>query len=104
MAEVPRTRSGKVVELAVRSVAMGEVVRNREALANPEARGLYRDRPELATRGPAPVDPLQPTTKARSPAASTRPITAVRGKRGATCASSASASAGATQSSRPPLV
>ena len=35
--EIPRTRSGKIVELAVRSVIHGEPVHNREALANPEA-------------------------------------------------------------------
>ena len=45
--DVPRTKSGKTVELAVRAVVMGESVRNLEALANPEALEYYRDRPEL---------------------------------------------------------
>ena len=46
--EIPRTRSGKITELAVRAVIHGEVVRNVEALANPEALDHYRDRAELA--------------------------------------------------------
>jgi acetoacetyl-CoA synthetase len=49
VADIPRTKSGKIVELAVRDVIHGREVRNREALANPEALDLYRDRPELAT-------------------------------------------------------
>jgi acetoacetyl-CoA synthetase len=47
VADVPRTRSGKIVELAVRDVVHGREVRNREALANPEALELFRDLPEL---------------------------------------------------------
>ncbi|HET7617208.1 MAG TPA: acetoacetate--CoA ligase [Vicinamibacterales bacterium] len=45
--EIPRTRSGKIVELAVRDVVHGREVRNREALANPEALEHFRDRVEL---------------------------------------------------------
>jgi acetoacetyl-CoA synthetase len=45
--DVPRTKSGKVVELAVRDVVHGRDVKNREALANPEALDQYRNRPEL---------------------------------------------------------
>ena len=45
--EIPRTKSGKIVELAVRDVVHGRPVRNREALANPEALDFFRDRPEL---------------------------------------------------------
>jgi acetoacetyl-CoA synthetase len=45
--DIPRTKSGKIVELAVRDVVHGRAVKNREALANPEALDLYRDRPEL---------------------------------------------------------
>ena len=45
--EVPRTISGKVVELAVRDVVHGRTVRNTDALANPGALDHYRDRPEL---------------------------------------------------------
>ena len=37
VADIPRTRSGKIVELAVRDVVHGRAVKNREALANPEA-------------------------------------------------------------------
>jgi acetoacetyl-CoA synthetase len=47
VADIPRTRSGKIVELAVREVVHGRPVKNREALANPEALELYRDLPEL---------------------------------------------------------
>jgi acetoacetyl-CoA synthetase len=45
--EIPRTKSGKIVELAVRDVVHGREVKNREALANPEALEHFRDRPEL---------------------------------------------------------
>jgi len=47
--DIPRTRSGKIVELAVRSVVHGEPVKNREALANPEALDLFNALPELQT-------------------------------------------------------
>ena len=47
--EIPRTRSGKIVELAVRSVVHGEPVKNTEALANPEALEHFRKRVELTT-------------------------------------------------------
>jgi len=49
VADIPRTRSGKIVELAVRDVIHGRPVKNVEALANPEALEQYRDRPELQT-------------------------------------------------------
>jgi len=49
VADIPRTRSGKIVELAVRDVIHGRPVKNVEALANPEALEQYRNRPELAT-------------------------------------------------------
>jgi acetoacetyl-CoA synthetase len=45
--DIPRTKSGKIVELAVRNVVHGMDVRNLEALANPEALEQYRDRDEL---------------------------------------------------------
>ncbi|MGE0724167.1 MAG: acetoacetate--CoA ligase [Alphaproteobacteria bacterium] len=48
VADIPRTKSGKIVELAVRNVVHGRPVKNVEALANPEALALFRDRPELA--------------------------------------------------------
>ena len=46
--EIPRTISGKIVELAVRSVVHGEAVKNTDALANPHALDYFRDRRELA--------------------------------------------------------
>jgi acetoacetyl-CoA synthetase len=46
--EVPRTRSGKLAELAVRDVVEGREVRNVDALANPESLAHFSDRPELA--------------------------------------------------------
>ena len=46
--EVPRTKSGKIVELAVRDVVHGRIVSNREALANPDALDQYRNRIELS--------------------------------------------------------
>jgi len=45
--DIPRTRSGKISEIAVRDVLEGRQVANAEALANPEALAEYRDRPEL---------------------------------------------------------
>jgi acetoacetyl-CoA synthetase len=48
VADIPRTKSGKIVELAVRNVVHGRSVKNLEALANPEALDLFRSRPELA--------------------------------------------------------
>ncbi|HSB49295.1 MAG TPA: acetoacetate--CoA ligase [Burkholderiales bacterium] len=47
--DIPRTRSGKIVELAVRNVVHGRPVKNLEALANPEALAHYKDRAELAS-------------------------------------------------------
>jgi len=41
VADIPRTRSGKITELAVRAVIHGQEVKNQEALANPEALDLY---------------------------------------------------------------
>ncbi|MBS0395032.1 MAG: acetoacetate--CoA ligase [Proteobacteria bacterium] len=46
--DIPRTISGKIVELAVRNVVHGLPVRNTDALANPEALEHFRGRPELA--------------------------------------------------------
>jgi acetoacetyl-CoA synthetase len=47
--EVPRTKSGKIVELAVRDVIHGRDVKNKEALANPDALEQFRNREELST-------------------------------------------------------
>ncbi|MDP1626597.1 acetoacetate--CoA ligase [Parvibaculum sp.] len=49
VSDIPRTKSGKITELAVRDIVHGRDVKNREALANPEALSLYRDLPELST-------------------------------------------------------
>ncbi len=46
--DIPRTKSNKIVELAVRAAIHGQPVKNVEALANPEALEQYRNRPELA--------------------------------------------------------
>ncbi|MDX2222434.1 MAG: acetoacetate--CoA ligase [Rhodospirillaceae bacterium] len=46
--EIPRTKSGKIVELAVRDVIHGRPVKNVEALANPDALSHFMNRPELA--------------------------------------------------------
>ncbi len=43
VADIPRTKSGKITELAVRDVVHGREVRNKEALANPQALDLFRD-------------------------------------------------------------
>ena len=47
VADIPKTLSGKMVELAVRSVIHGEDVQNKDALANPEALDNFRDIAEL---------------------------------------------------------
>ena len=47
VSDIPRTKSGKIVELAVRNVVHGEPVKNVEALANPEALEEFRNRDEL---------------------------------------------------------
>jgi acetoacetyl-CoA synthetase len=45
--DIPRTKSGKITELAVRDIVHGRAIKNKEALANPEALELFRDLPEL---------------------------------------------------------
>jgi len=47
VAEIPRTKSGKIVELAVREVVHDRSVKNIHSLANPQALELYRDLPQL---------------------------------------------------------
>ena len=47
--DIPRTRSGKLVELAVRAIVHGRPASNIEALANPEALEYFRGRAELRT-------------------------------------------------------
>ena len=46
--DIPRTRSGKLTELAIRDVIHGRNIKNVEAIANPEALEQFRHRPELA--------------------------------------------------------
>jgi acetoacetyl-CoA synthetase len=47
VSDIPRTKSGKIVELAVREIVHGRPVKNREALANPEALEFFRGIEEL---------------------------------------------------------
>ena len=47
VADIPRTKSGKITELAVRDIVHGREVKNADVLANPEALELYRDLPQL---------------------------------------------------------
>ena len=49
VADIPRTISGKITELAVRDVVHGRPVKNTDALANPEALELFRNLDELAS-------------------------------------------------------
>jgi acetoacetyl-CoA synthetase len=49
VAEIPRTISGKIVELAVRKVIHGEEVKNKDALANPDVLDLFVNLPELSS-------------------------------------------------------
>jgi len=54
VSDLPRTRSGKLSELAVRDVLEGRAVKNVGALANPEALEQFRNRPELTQAAPPP--------------------------------------------------
>ena len=49
VADIPRTISGKITELAVRDIIHGRAVKNRSALANPGALALFEDLPQLRT-------------------------------------------------------
>jgi acetoacetyl-CoA synthetase len=49
VADIPRTMSGKITEIAVRDIIHGRPVKNTEALANPQALDLYRDLDDLRT-------------------------------------------------------
>ena len=46
--DIPRTKSGKITELAVRDVVLGRAVKNTEALANPESLAFFHGLAELA--------------------------------------------------------
>lgn len=47
--DIPKTRSGKIVEIAVRSIVHGEEIKNIQAIANPEALDFFKQVPELKT-------------------------------------------------------
>jgi acetoacetyl-CoA synthetase len=49
VSDIPRTKSGKITELAVRDIIHGRAIKNKEALANPEALEQYEDLPDLQT-------------------------------------------------------
>ena len=69
VADIPRTISGKITELAVRDVIHGRPVSNRDALANPAALDLFRDLPELRDDAAGrPDTPRTTTTPARDAA------------------------------------
>jgi acetoacetyl-CoA synthetase len=53
VADIPRTISGKITELAVREVIHGRPVKNVDALANPAALQLFKDLPELSGADPS---------------------------------------------------
>jgi len=45
--EIPRTKSGKIVELAVKQIINGEKINNKEAIANPESLKFFENIPQL---------------------------------------------------------
>ena len=45
--EIPRTKSGKIVELAVKKLINGEALNNREAIANPKCLEFFKNLPQL---------------------------------------------------------
>jgi acetoacetyl-CoA synthetase len=47
VADIPRTLSGKIVEVAVRETIHGREVKNKDALKNPEALDLFKNLPQL---------------------------------------------------------
>ena len=47
MNDIPRTKSGKIVELAVKNIIDGNKVKNKEALANPEELKYFKNLKEL---------------------------------------------------------
>ena len=61
VADIPRTKSGKIVELAVRDVVHGRPVKNLEALANPEALEHFRGAAPNSRRREIRVDSSIPT-------------------------------------------
>ena len=47
VSDIPRTKNGKIVELAVKNIIEGNKIKNKEALANPEALGQFKNLEEL---------------------------------------------------------
>ena len=47
--DIPRTKSGKIVELAVKNIIEGHKIKNKEALANPEVLEQFKDLKELSS-------------------------------------------------------
>ena len=47
--EIPRTKSGKIVELAVKNIINGETINNKEAIANPESLKFFENLSQLKT-------------------------------------------------------
>ena len=47
VSDIPRTKSGKITELAVREIVHGRAIKNVEAMANPEALADFKNRTEL---------------------------------------------------------
>ena len=47
VSDIPRTKSGKIVELAVKNIIEGKEIKNKEALANPETLKQFRNIKEL---------------------------------------------------------
>ena len=45
--DIPRTKSGKIVELAVKDIIDGNEIKNKEALANPESLKQFKNIEEL---------------------------------------------------------
>jgi len=45
--DIPRTKSGKIVEISVRDIVHGREIKNKESLANPEALEFFKNRVEL---------------------------------------------------------
>ncbi|MDP3641469.1 MAG: hypothetical protein Q8R43_03455, partial [Alphaproteobacteria bacterium] len=45
--DIPKTRSGKIVELAVRNIIHGEDIKNMQAIANPESLEFFKNVSEL---------------------------------------------------------
>ena len=50
--DIPRTKSGKITEIAVRDLVHGREIKNKEALANPEALDYYREHRRIAELSP----------------------------------------------------